>query len=84
MFWYKFYIHYFGKHNTAFLILFYDFEVIPFLKKSINPCSMHYVYSVYKYDTSNTTDVLSSQAVIHKAKEDEMSKRQMKSKKNFT
>ena len=45
---------------------------------------MHYIYSVYKYDTSNTTDVLSSQAVIPKAKEDEMSKRQMKSKKNFT
>lgn len=45
---------------------------------------MHCVYSVYKYDTSNTTDVLLSQAVITKAKEDEMSKRQTKSKKNFT
>lgn len=38
---------------------------------------MHYVYSFYKYDASNTTDVLSSQAVILRAKEDEMSKRQM-------
>lgn len=58
------------------LILFYASEVIS-LKKSINPCSMHYVYSFYKYDASNTTDVLSSQAVILRAKEDEMSKRQM-------
>lgn len=36
---------------------------------------MHSIYS--KYDTSNITNVLSSQAVIPKAKEDEMTKRQM-------
>lgn len=38
---------------------------------------MHYVYCVCKYDTSNITDVLSSWAVIPKAKEDEKTKRQM-------
>lgn len=38
---------------------------------------MHYAYSVYKYDTSNITDVVSSQAIIPKGKEDEMTKRQM-------
>lgn len=61
----------------AFLILFYVSEVISSKKKSINPYSMHYIYSVWKYNTSNTTDILSSQEVIPKAKNDEISKRQM-------
>lgn len=59
----------------AFLTLFYVSEINFF--KEINKCLLHALRLLCKYDTSNITDVLSSQAVIPKAKEDEKTKRQM-------